>query len=176
MRGVTNHHSIEVLRDILTLDAGTRGQPTAAGHGEISATLALIGATVTGGPVTDNGAIHFTGNTRSTRQRFNGGHSRLMPPKTLTLDDTTVDWNDDHRSGTIKVDAGKTLTLAGRTASPAASSRLSRSGTSNRGRHPLTGAFNRNLKAGNPQVHLTIDASSGPLVAVSTANLTIVVD
>ena len=78
-----------------------------------TATLALNSATVTGGIVADNGAIHVTGDSAINAAAVNGGQVTVDATKTLTLDDTTVTDTTITDNGTVKVDAVKTLNLSG---------------------------------------------------------------
>src|SRR5205807_402154 len=88
------------------------------------ATLALNGSTVTGGTVTDNGAIHVTGNSAINTAAVNGGQVTVDTTKTLTLDNTTVTGTTIADNGTVKVDATKTLNLSGAALSGGAISNL----------------------------------------------------
>src|SRR2546423_14742805 len=69
------------------------------------------GRTVTGGTVTDNGAIHVTGDSAINTAAVNGGQVTVDATKTLTLDNTTVTGTTIADNGTVKVDATKTLNL-----------------------------------------------------------------
>jgi len=77
------------------------------------ATLALNGSTVTGGIVTDNGAIHITGDSAINGAEVNGGQVTVDATKTLTLDNTAVTGTTITDNGTVKVDGGQTLSLSG---------------------------------------------------------------
>jgi VCBS repeat-containing protein len=111
---VTVNYALEVLSGgMLLLDQGT----TVANTGTITidgaATLTLNQATITGGTVTDNGAIHISGNSAVDGAAVNGGELTVDAGKTLTLDGTTVTGTTITDNGTIKVDADKMLKLSG---------------------------------------------------------------
>src|SRR5256714_15288305 len=82
------------------------------------------GRTVTGGTVTDNGAIHVTGDSAINTAAVNGGQVTVDATKTLTLDNTTVTGTTTADNGTVKVDATKTLNLSGGALSGGAASHL----------------------------------------------------
>ena len=112
--GVTNNHSIEVFAGSnLTLDAGTAVTNDGTVTVDGTATLVLNSATVTGGIVADNGAIHVTGDSAINTAAVNGGQVTVDATKTLTLDDTAVTGTTITDNGTVKVDASKTLNLSG---------------------------------------------------------------
>jgi FecR protein len=91
---------------ILTVDAGS--------------TLDLNGTTITGGTITDHGLIDVTGSSAidgssspAVDAALNGGMVTIESGQTLTLDAVTVTGASFTGTGTIAVDAGQKLTLAG---------------------------------------------------------------
>src|SRR5207237_792622 len=76
-------------------------------------TLTLNGTIVTGGTVTDNGAIHVTGDSAINTAAVNGGQVTIHTTKTLTLDNSALTSTTIADNGTVKVDATKTLNLSG---------------------------------------------------------------
>jgi FecR protein len=139
-------------------------------------TLTLNGTTVSGGTVTDSGAIHVTGSSKISSANLNNGGVTVDGGQTLKLNDVTVTGTTFTDPGTIKVESGKTLTLAGTGKITGGQFAFGGGLAQAAGGSSvlLSGASIGNLNAGNPQVTLTITASSGSLVASSTSGLTIV--
>ncbi len=110
---ITNTGNIDVsgalLVDLVSTIANTGGSITVDGTG----TLTLNGTTVTGGTVTDSGAIHVTGDSAIDTAALNGGQVTVDATRTLTLDNTTVTGSTITDNGTVKVDALDTLNLSG---------------------------------------------------------------
>jgi VCBS repeat-containing protein len=110
---VTNTGTIEISDGGgLTLDLST-SVDNAGGHIIVDGggTLTLNDATVTGGTVTDNGAIHVIGNGAISGAAVEGGVLTVDSGRTLTLNGTTVSGATIADNGTVKVDSGEKLTL-----------------------------------------------------------------
>ncbi|WP_168212815.1 MULTISPECIES: FecR domain-containing protein [unclassified Bradyrhizobium] len=76
-------------------------------------TLNLLGSTISGGFITDNGIIDVSGDSAINNAALNGGQVTVDATRTLTLDGTTVTGTTIIDDGTIKVGSGKTLNLSG---------------------------------------------------------------
>ena len=114
---VTNDGTIEVAGPAtLTNDAVDNSLGTI--QVDSSQTLTLNHTAITGGTINDydasgNGSIVVAGSSSITNANLNNGGVTVNGGKTLTLDNVTVTGTTLNDSGTIKVDANKTLTLAG---------------------------------------------------------------
>ena len=76
-------------------------------------TLNLLGSTISGGVVSDNGILRVLGDSAINAAAIFGGLITVDSNKTLTLDNTTVTGSTVTNSGALRVDAGNTLNLSG---------------------------------------------------------------
>ena len=162
--------------DVLTID------PTA--------TLGLSGATITGTPgATINDGTSGSGGTIDVRSSsaidavsLNYGGVTVETGVTLTLDGTTVSGstitslNSETTTGTVNVDSGKTLTLAGTDALTGGALAFAlgpvQAAAGNSVFFSLVEIDDLNSGA-NPSLTLTIQASSGSFAAISGSGVTV---
>ena len=175
---ITNNGTLEVagpatlLNDTLTNTSAT-GSIIQIDNGD---TLTLNGTAINGGTVNDNGAIHVAGSSKIAGASLNNGGVTVDSGQTLKLDNVKVTGTTFTDPGTIKVESGKTLRFlagtdkinGGQFAFGGGQAQAAGNGVL------LTGASIGNLNAGNPVLTLTITASSGSIVPVSTSGLTVV--
>jgi VCBS repeat-containing protein len=106
---------IEISGGTLTVQADI------ANSGEVkvdsAAVLALDGGAITGGTVTNGGAIEVAGDSSINGAALNNGQLTVDGGQKLTLNGTTVTGTTITDTGTISVDSGKTLKLSGVTLS-----------------------------------------------------------
>ena len=115
---VTANSMLEILAGgALLLDQGT----TVANAGglilvDAAATLTLDGASINGGTVTDNGAIHISGSSEINGASLSNGGVTVDSGQTLKLDNVVVTGTtfvDTASGATLSVDTGNILTLQG---------------------------------------------------------------
>ncbi len=169
----TTFNNVNATTSIIQIDDGT--------------TLTLSGATINGGTIKDGtaggtgtpktfGSIDVTGSSKISGASLNNGGVKVESSKVLTLDNVTATGTTFTDPGTIKVESNKTLTLAGTDTITGGQFAIGQGKVAQAtgGGVLLSGVSIGNLNTGNPQVTLTITASSGSLAALSGSGLTVV--
>ena len=145
-------------------------------------TLTLNGTTITSGTVNDysstlGGTIDVTGNSAIKSANLNNGGVTVASGVTLILDGSTVTGTAITDPGTIKVDSGQTLTLAGTDSINGGifnfgGGRLTQAPAG--GPVLLSAVSIGDINGGNPTpLTLTIAVQTGTFVPVSTTGLTV---